>query len=46
MAVDEKPEKKPVRVQEGRVQEGVVKYTKPPENKTPPSQRSSEKPKP
>jgi hypothetical protein len=41
MAEDKKDGKKPA-----ELREGVIKYTRPPENKTPPSQRSSEKPKP
>ena len=41
MAGDDKQEKRA-----DRVREGVIKYNKPPENKTPPSQRPSEKPKP
>ena len=41
MAEDRKDEKKPT-----ELREGVVKYSKPPENKIPPSQRPSEKPKP
>ena len=41
MAEDRKGEKKPV-----ELREGVIKYTKPPENKTPPSQRPSQKSKP
>ena len=38
-------EEKEEEMNPARVPEGVIKYTKPPENKTPPSQRPAERPK-